>query len=132
MKKCRSERRERYNAYQDSTGNRHSKGAAVMKDWQTVKTDKKMVLGRYIVADPKICHGKLTFRGTRIFVAHVLEQVAKGMDFSMISESWGGSVSEEAIKEAVRLAREALLTYWPQMEVKDAEADEPAGRKRHR
>jgi uncharacterized protein (DUF433 family) len=98
-----------------------------MKDWQTVKTDKKMVLGRYIVADPKICHGKLTFRGTRIFVAHVLDQVAKGMDWDTISESWRGSVSREAISEAVRLAREALLTYWPQMEIKDAEPDESAG-----
>ena len=25
-------------------------------------------IGRYIVAEPKICHGKLTFRGTRIMV----------------------------------------------------------------
>jgi uncharacterized protein (DUF433 family) len=99
--------------------------------WQDIKTDKKMVLGRYIVADPKICHGKLTFRGTRIFVASVLQQVAEGRDFASISESWGGSVTEEAIKEACRLAREALLTYWPQMEVKDADADAPGGRKRH-
>ncbi|MCI0461889.1 MAG: DUF433 domain-containing protein [Gemmataceae bacterium] len=92
-----------------------------MNDWQAVKTDKKMVLGRYIVADPKVCHGKLTFRGTRIFVAHVLDQVADGRDFESISEAWGGAVSQEAIKEAVRLAREALLTYWSQMEIRDAD-----------
>ena len=36
-------------------------------------------LGRYIVADPEICHGKPTFHGTRIFVADVLEQVAEGL-----------------------------------------------------
>ena len=30
--------------------------------------DAAKLLGRYIVADPKICHGKPTFRGTRIFV----------------------------------------------------------------
>lgn len=35
--------------------------------------------GRYIVADPRICHGKPTFRGARIFVADVLEQVAEGL-----------------------------------------------------
>ena len=99
-----------------------------MKNWQAVKTDRKMVLGRYIVADPKICHGKLTFRGTRIFGVDVLDQVADGIDWESISESWGGSVSEEAIAEAVRLAREALLTYWPQMEIKDAEPDERTGR----
>ncbi|MCK5109377.1 MAG: DUF433 domain-containing protein [Methanosarcinales archaeon] len=32
-------------------------------------------LGRYIVADPAICHGGPTFRGTRILVADVLEQL---------------------------------------------------------
>jgi len=96
-------------------------------DWQKVKTDKKMVLGRYIVADPKICHGKLTFRGTRIFVAHVLDYVAQGLSFQSISEKWGGSVSEEAIAEAVRLAREALLTHWPEMEIKDEKPNELAG-----
>jgi uncharacterized protein (DUF433 family) len=31
------------------------------------------VLGRYIVVDPAIGHGKPTFRGTRIFVADVLD-----------------------------------------------------------
>jgi uncharacterized protein (DUF433 family) len=96
--------------------------------WQKVKTDRKMVLGRYIVADPKVCHGKLTFRGTRIFVAHVLEQVAKGVSWETISRQWDGKVSVEAIAEAVRLAREALLTHWPEMEVRDADADAHAGR----
>jgi uncharacterized protein (DUF433 family) len=37
---------------------------------------KKKHFGRYIVADPQICHGKLTFVGTRIFVKHVLDMVA--------------------------------------------------------
>src|SRR5712691_10027138 len=82
--------------------------------------------GRYIVADPKICHGKLTFRGTRIFVADVLEQVAEGITWDAISEAWGERVSQEAIAEAVGLAREALLTYWPQMEIKDADDNERA------
>ena len=98
-----------------------------INDWQKVKTDRKLVLGRYIVADPKICHGKLTFRGTRIFVADVLNQVAKGMDFESISEAWRGAVSHEAIVEAVQLAREALLKYWPEMEIQDAEADARTG-----
>jgi uncharacterized protein (DUF433 family) len=95
--------------------------------WQKIKTDRKMVLSRHIVADPKVCHGKLTFRGTRIFVADVLDQVADGRDFVSISESWGGSVTLEAIEEAVRLAREALLKHWPEMEIKDAEPDARAG-----
>jgi uncharacterized protein (DUF433 family) len=69
------------------------------------------ILGRYIVADPEICHGQLTFRGTRIMVAPVLDQVARGMAWETIVEQWRGDVSKEAIAEAVRLAREALLDH---------------------
>jgi uncharacterized protein (DUF433 family) len=60
-----------------------------MGNWQTIKAQKKTIMGRYIVADPKVCHGKLTFWGTRIFVADVLEQVAKGLDWESIIDSWG-------------------------------------------
>ena len=68
------------------------------------------LLGRYIVADSGICGGKPTFRGTRILVADVLGQVARGMAWETIVEEWRGAVSMDAIAEAVRLAREALLT----------------------
>ena len=50
-------------------------------------------LGKYIVADPKICHGALTFRGTRVLVAVVLEQVAMGMDWQAIVDGWRSTVS---------------------------------------
>jgi uncharacterized protein (DUF433 family) len=63
-------------------------------------------IGRYIVADPRVCHGRLTFRGTRIFVSDVLAQVDRGLPWRAIVEEWEGRVPEEAIAEAVRLARE--------------------------
>ena len=72
-------------------------------------------LGRFIVADPAICHGKATFRGTRILVADVLEQVANGLAWEAIIEQWRGALTQEAIAEAVRLAREALVTYAPEL-----------------
>jgi uncharacterized protein (DUF433 family) len=68
-------------------------------------------LGRYIVADPAICHGKPTFRGTRILVADVLEQVAEGLAWETIIEEWRGSITPEAIAEAVSLARQAFLAH---------------------
>jgi uncharacterized protein (DUF433 family) len=37
------------------------------------------MLGRFIITDPKVCHGKPVFRGTRIFVSDVGEMVAEGM-----------------------------------------------------
>jgi uncharacterized protein (DUF433 family) len=66
---------------------------------------RKKLLGRYMVADPEICHGKPTFLGTRVMVAQVLEQVAEGMSWDAITADWRGSVSREAIAEAVALAR---------------------------
>ena len=68
-------------------------------------------LGRHIVSDPKICHGQPTFRGTRILVADVLEQVADGLAWETILEEWHGSLSSEAITEAVSLAGRAFLDH---------------------
>jgi uncharacterized protein (DUF433 family) len=68
----------------------------------------KKIIGRYIVADPKICHGKLTFKGTRIFVDDVLEMVAQGLAWDYIIEQWHGAVTKNAIKEAVTLSKESL------------------------
>ena len=75
------------------------------------KTRKPQLLGRYIVADPAICHGKPTFRGTRIMVWQVLDMVARGMARETIEEEWGGSISQEAIAEAVQLASQAFLEH---------------------
>jgi uncharacterized protein (DUF433 family) len=67
------------------------------------------------VVDPSICHGKPTFRGTRILVADVLEQVANCMAWEAIIEEWRGALTKEAIAEAIRLAREALVAYAPEL-----------------
>ena len=68
-------------------------------------------LGRYIVTDPSICHGRPIFCGTRILVSYVLEQVANGIAWEAIMEEWHGKISKEAVAEAVRLAREVLLAH---------------------
>lgn len=70
---------------------------------------KAQLLGRYIVADPAICHGKPTFRGTRIMVWQVLEMVAAGMAWEIIVEEWGGTIAKDAIAEAVQAAPSHLL-----------------------
>ncbi len=75
------------------------------------QTEGVKQIGRYIVADPKVCHGKLTFRGTRILVADVLGQVAAGMAWEQIVEEWRGSIPRQAIGEAVELAREVFLDH---------------------
>lgn len=60
-------------------------------------------IGQHIVTDPGICHGKPTFRGTRILVADVLEQIADGMAWETVIQEWHGSITREAIAEALRL-----------------------------
>ena len=72
---------------------------------------KQQLIGRYIVADPKICHGKPTFCGTRVLVSDVLDQVANGMAWETIIEEWNNSITKEAIREAVELASQALFKH---------------------
>ncbi len=67
------------------------------------------IMSRYIISNPEICHGKPTFRGTRIMVSQVLEQVASGMVWEAIVEEWHGSVSKDAIAEAVHFASQAFI-----------------------
>ena len=69
------------------------------------------LMGRYIVTDPKICHGQPTFRGTRVLVSDVLEQVADGVAWETMLEEWNRSITREAIREAVQLASQALLRH---------------------
>jgi len=72
---------------------------------------KKKPTGRFIIADPKICHGKLTFRGTRILVSQVLELVAEGMSWDDIIKECHGSISRASIAEAIRLAGQAIVDH---------------------
>jgi uncharacterized protein (DUF433 family) len=70
---------------------------------------KRKEYGQYIVSDPEICGGELTFKGTRILVKDVLHYVALGKDWSWIIEAYDHSIGNEAITEAVSLANQALM-----------------------
>ena len=71
----------------------------------------RRIIGRFIVADPEICHGQPTFLGTRILVSDVLGQVADGLAWETIHEEWRGSLSYAAIQEAVRMASQAFADH---------------------
>jgi uncharacterized protein (DUF433 family) len=72
---------------------------------------KKPSIGRLIRADPKVCHGQLTFRGTRILVSDVLELVAAGMDWDDIIKECNSSIGRRAIAEAIRVAGRAIVAH---------------------
>jgi uncharacterized protein (DUF433 family) len=65
---------------------------------------RRIELGRHIVADSKICGGQPTFKGTRIMVWIVLEQLEDGLTWEEISREWDDKVGAEAIGEAVAIA----------------------------
>ena len=54
-----------------------TRSAAVMKTTANGAA-KRVEFGQYIVADPGVCHGQPTFKGTRVLVWVVLEQLADG------------------------------------------------------
>ena len=75
-------------------------------------------LGKYIVADPEICHGTPTFKGSRVMVWQVLEMVAERRPWDEIASQWPGAVSLESIEEAVRLAGKAFEDHATEVGVK--------------
>ena len=62
---------------------------------------------KWIVVDPRICHGKPVFRGTRILVSDVLEMLAEGMPIDEILKEYP-QLNREMILEALALAAELL------------------------
>jgi len=70
---------------------------------------QRIKLGKYIVADGRICHGKPTYKGTRIMVWQILQALARGESIDELVKAWDGRVSRAAILETIRLAGGALL-----------------------
>lgn len=64
----------------------------------------RIELGRHIVADPGICGGQPTFKGTRILVWVVLDQLERGLTWDEIVREWDGKISKDAISEAIAVA----------------------------
>jgi uncharacterized protein (DUF433 family) len=78
-----------------------------------VKAHRRKEFGDYVVADPEICHGQLTIKGTRILVKDLLYYVAEGKDWDWICSAFDRKVGRDAIAEAVRLAGDALVRETP-------------------
>ena len=45
-------------------------------------------VGQYLVVDPRVCHGKMTFKGTRVPVETVLARLAQGRSMASLRKSW--------------------------------------------
>ena len=67
-------------------------------------------IGQYIVTAPGVCGGRPAFKYTRLEVAVVLDLLAAGWTTEHILREYAQSkLTPEAITEAIRLAKEALV-----------------------
>ncbi|MFQ6043985.1 MAG: DUF433 domain-containing protein [Candidatus Poribacteria bacterium] len=66
-------------------------------------------IGQHLIAHPRICGGRLTFLGTRIKVADVLEMLNSGTASAQVASNYPGLVSVEAIEEAATLVGNGVI-----------------------
>ena len=70
----------------------------------------RIEINEYIVADTEICHGKPTFKGTRIMVWQVLEMVKGWVPIKEILEAFP-SLTKDHIKAALHYAATAIREH---------------------
>ena len=71
---------------------------------------QRVELGQYIVADPYICHGQPTFKGTRKIVHLIVRSFHSGWTIDEIAMRH--RLPKEAIEEAINLAAESILELY--------------------
>jgi len=79
---------------------------------------KKVVLNRYVVADPEICHGKPTFKGTRIMVWQILAMLAEGSETESVLEEFP-SLTGKHIRAALDYASSVTSGGYVVVNLKD-------------
>ena len=71
----------------------------------------RIQVGEHLVIDPEICHGQMTFKGTRVPVDTVLSYLRKGYSVDQLIRSWP-ELTRPAVEEAIALAAEALQARY--------------------
>jgi len=64
-----------------------------------------MIWQKFITVDPLVCHGKACIKGTRIMVSVVLDNLASGLSYEDIINSYP-SLSKEGVQAAIAYAAE--------------------------
>jgi len=83
---------------------------------------KRIEINKYIVADPEICGGQPTFKGTRIMIYLVLDLLAAGVTIREILRDYYPQLTKEAILAALdyasQLIEEERYALFPKQPVK--------------
>jgi uncharacterized protein (DUF433 family) len=61
-------------------------------------------INKHIIADSNICHGQLTFKGTRVMVWQVIELLGAGVTIEEILTRYFPQITREAIFSALEYA----------------------------
>ena len=64
----------------------------------------RVEVGKYIVLDDEVCHGRPTFKGTRVLVSDVIELLAAGLSIEEVVRDYYPSLDEEMVKDALAWA----------------------------
>ena len=72
---------------------------------------RNVEVGNYLIIDPGVCHGQLTFRNTRVPVDTVLTFLAKGYSVDHLLRSWP-ELTRPAVEEAIALASQSLQARY--------------------
>ena len=62
---------------------------------------RRVEVGTYLIVDPEICHGQMTFKGTSVPVDTVLTFLAKGYSVDQLLRSWP-ELTRAAVEEAMQ------------------------------
>jgi len=68
----------------------------------------RIEVDEYIVIDDEVCHGKPTFKNTRILVSDVIELLAAGVSIDEIIRDYYPSLTEDMVKEALDWAAKII------------------------
>lgn len=75
---------------------------------KSTQTKRRLGIDNFMVMDPEVYHGELTFKAARVPGDIVLTYISKVMPISEVPGNWPG-VTVDAVQEALVFAREALL-----------------------
>lgn len=73
-------------------------------------------LGAHVVRAVGICGGRPTFKYTRIEITGTLDRLALGESLEAIVAGYRGTVSREAVMEAVQIVTDGFLKTLPALQ----------------
>jgi uncharacterized protein (DUF433 family) len=89
---------------------RKSTPAKIIRERRGGELYEYQPLGKYVVAAAGVCGGRPTFKHTRLEVAFILDLLAAGWTIDeVVAEYKASRLSAAAVKEAIQLARQALV-----------------------